>query len=208
MKILSRKSSEHWRTYTYCAIDVETTGLDLKSDEVISIGAVTVLDGRFSNTGNFYEVVKPAKTPSAESIRIHGLRPSDLESAPTIEGVAKELAEYTTGKIFITHARWVEEAFLSGPFKGARAKYPKRVIDTASLARHLGVVETTSAREPSLELLAKTLNLPVFAPHHALGDAMTTAAVFLALANRMDAERSRNRDKPLTLNELLLISRR
>ena len=40
--------------------------------------------------------------------------------------------------------------------------------------------------EPSLELLARQLDLPVYAPHHALGDAVTTAAVFLALATKAE----------------------
>jgi len=206
MIISSRRFNKHWRAYTYCAIDVETTGLNLKSDEVLSVGAVTVTDGRFSSAGNFYKVVKPAGTPSPESIRIHGLRLLDLQSAPKFSDVAHELMDYTSGKIFITHAHWVEEAFLAGPFKQARAKYPSKVIDTAALARHLGVVDTDPNREPSLEVLANRLNLPAYAPHHALGDAMTTAAVFIALSSRIDADRVRQGKEPVSLRELLQIS--
>jgi DNA polymerase III epsilon subunit-like protein len=47
--------------------------------------------------------------------------------------------------------------------------------------------DNVQGREPSLELLARRLSLPVCAPHHALGDAMTTAAVFLALATKATA---------------------
>ena len=39
--------------------------------------------------------------------------------------------------------------------------------------------------EPDLEWLAGDLGLPVVNPHHALGDAITTAEVFLALASRL-----------------------
>ena len=59
------------------------------------------------------------------------------------------------------------------------------MIDTAALARALGYAKhSPQGREPSLELLARRLSLPVYAPHHALGDAITTAAVFLALATK------------------------
>jgi DNA polymerase-3 subunit epsilon len=37
---------------------------------------------------------------------------------------------------------------------------------------------------PSLGYLARALNLPVHRPHHADGDALTTAQVFVALATR------------------------
>ena len=51
-------------------------------------------------------------------------------------------------------------------------------------AAHLGCVPRRG--EPSLECLAEELRLPVLSPHHALGDARTTAQVFLALASRLD----------------------
>jgi DNA polymerase-3 subunit epsilon len=39
--------------------------------------------------------------------------------------------------------------------------------------------------DTSLEHASTMLNLPVHAPHTALGDAMTTAQLFLALAHRL-----------------------
>jgi DNA polymerase III epsilon subunit-like protein len=55
----------------------------------------------------------------------------------------------------------------------------------AALARALGYAQgSPRGREPSLELLARQLALPVYEPHHALGDAVTTAAVFLAMATK------------------------
>ena len=38
----------------------------------------------------------------------------------------------------------------------------------------------------SLTALARSLGLPVHRPHHALGDALTTAQVFIALATLLD----------------------
>jgi len=62
------------------------------------------------------------------------------------------------------------------------------VIDTAALAAELwrrgrgSVTDTTD-----LSSLARSLGLPVHRPHHADGDALTTAQVFLALASHLDA---------------------
>ena len=87
----------------------------------------------------------------------------------------------------IAHAAWIERAFLSRLLRQAGLRFAAPVIDTAALARALGYAQVGSqGREPSLELLARQLALPVYAPHHALGDAVTTAAVFLALATKAE----------------------
>ncbi|MDP8977546.1 MAG: 3'-5' exonuclease, partial [Actinomycetota bacterium] len=44
-----------------------------------------------------------------------------------------------------------------------------------------------SASAPNLTALAGRLGVPVHRPHHAFGDALTTAEVFLALATRLEA---------------------
>jgi DNA polymerase III epsilon subunit-like protein len=91
MKLLGGKSNEAWRKQEFCVIDVETTGLDLINDEVISIGAVKIYDGRYKAEGNFYEEIAPTKSPSAKSIAIHGLRSADLKSAYSLDVVAPSL---------------------------------------------------------------------------------------------------------------------
>ncbi|MFZ0159102.1 MAG: DUF294 nucleotidyltransferase-like domain-containing protein [Kineosporiaceae bacterium] len=61
-------------------------------------------------------------------------------------------------------------------------------VDTAALARQTGMAPSGSDdSEPSLERLALSLGLPVHTPHHALGDALTTAGVLLALVTRLEA---------------------
>ena len=82
------------------------------------------------------------------------------------------------------------------------------MVDTAALARFAGLAEKESGHEPSLEFLARSLNLPVYTPHHALGDAMTTAALFLALAARIENELMEKSGEILTLEKLLNLSKK
>lgn len=196
-----------WRSYQYCAVDVEATGLDLRNDEVVSIGGVAITDGRFKSVDNFYEEIIPSRSPSHSSIQVHGLRNVDLESARPADQVLPELIRYIGSKNLIAHASWVEKAFLSARMKRYGYKYPKRVVDTAALARFVGLAEQGSGHEPSLEFLARSLNLPVYTPHHALGDAMTTAAVFLALASKIEEALFEKSGQMLTLNRLIDISK-
>jgi DNA polymerase-3 subunit epsilon len=190
-----------WRTIDYCVLDVETTGLDLRNDEVISIGAVQIHQGRIVTENNFYREVRPKKLPSAQSVQVHGLRAIDLATAFAIESVIPDLVAQIGPRVVIAHAAWVERAFLTPHLRSTRLNFSRPIIDTAALARELGYATDGSNREPSLELLARQLNLPVYAPHHALGDALTTAVIFLAFATQLKRKR-----KGLTLRTLLQAS--
>jgi len=196
----------YWRDYEYCSLDIETTGLNLQDDEVISVGAVHITDGRFKSEDNFYQEILPAIAPSVSSIQIHGLRGVDLENARSVSEVIPELITHIGGRVLITHAAWVERGFLSQHMKKYGYKFPKRVIDTAALARACALVKESATREPSLEALARKLKLPVYAPHHALGDAMTTSVVFLALTAELERLNQYKSRQPLSLQDLLDLS--
>jgi DNA polymerase III subunit epsilon len=176
-----------WRKASYCAIDVETTGLDLRRDSIVSIGSVGISDGRIVCGDSYYSLIRPACQVSVASMRVHCLRPADLDNAPAARDVGGEVARRLAGRIVIAHAAWIERAFLNRLLRQAGFRFAAPVIDTAALARALGYAQDGShGREPSLELLARQLALPVYAPHHALGDAITTAVVFLALAAKAE----------------------
>jgi DNA polymerase III subunit epsilon len=174
-----------WREARYCAIDVETTGLDLRRDSIVSVGAAPISQGRIVGRDTYYSLVRPVSPVSVAAMRVHYLRPADLEHAPAAEDVAREVARLLAGRILIAHAAWIERAFLGRLLRQAGLRLAVPVIDTAALARALGYAQDLPpGREPSLEDLARRLSLPVYEPHHALGDALTTAAVFLALATK------------------------
>jgi len=175
----------NWRDAGYCAVDVETTGLDLRRDSIVSVGVAPVSGGRIVGRDTYYSLVRPGCPVSVAATRVHCLRPADLEHAPAAEDVARELAGRLDGRILVAHAAWIERAFLGRLLRLVKVRLAAPVIDTAALARALGHAEDLPPGiEPSLELLARRLSLPVYAPHHALGDAVTTAAVFLALATK------------------------
>ncbi|HXP19774.1 MAG TPA: 3'-5' exonuclease [Streptosporangiaceae bacterium] len=176
-----------WRSAGYCAVDLETTGLDLSRDAIVSFGAVLIDGGRVIAGSSIYRLVGGPAKASPTAITVHGLRPADLADAPPWEDSVDLLLEALTGRVLVAHAAWVERAFLRRAFRLRRVPPPRVVVDTAALARAAGLAAVGAAAEPSLEALAGDLGLPAHAPHHALGDALTTAEVFLALTARLDA---------------------
>ncbi len=177
-----------WRDVELLALDFEATGLDLEEDDVISFGSVLIRNGRMIAGEQRYELLKPTKPIPGQSSVVHRIRNQDLERAQDPGVAARELIGLLAGRVLVAHAAWVEVAFLRRLLRLHRAKLLAPVIDTAALSRALGLAPRIAQREPDLEALAERLGLPVHDPHHALGDAITTAQVFLVLANRLERE--------------------
>lgn len=191
-----------WREAQFLCLDFEATGLDLNLDDVISYGSVPIAQGRMMVGGQAYSLVRPTKAVPATSSVIHRIRNMDLEGAPDAWAAAAELVRQLSGRALVAHAAWVEVAFLKRLLRLQNTRLLVPVIDTASLARALELRPRISKHEPHLESLAQSLGLPVHAPHHALGDALTTAQVFLVLVSRLQQERG-----PMTVGELANLSR-
>ena len=195
--------NENWRNANYCVIDLETTGLDLGADEIVAIGVAHIRAGRIATGENFYREVRPFRSPSVQSVRIHGLRASDLQDARPIKEVGPELIAEIEGEILIAHAAWMERAFLRRQISPSTFPKSKSMIDTAGMARALGYATEERREEPSLEFLARRLHLPVYAPHNALGDALTTGVLFLAFATELERSQLAKGAHMLTLKTLL-----
>ncbi len=147
-----------WREARYCAIDVETTGLDLRRDSIISIGSVGIHDGRVVCSDNYYSLIRPACPVSVASMRIHCLRPADLENAPGARDVGQEIARQLAGRIVVAHAAWIERAFLSRLLRQVGVRFAAPVIDTAALAR-AGLRPGQPARPRAIPRTASTATL-------------------------------------------------
>jgi DNA polymerase-3 subunit epsilon len=66
---------------SYTVFDTETTGLQPDAgDEIISIGALRIVNGRLLPQENFDQLIQPRRTPSVESIGNH-LNPNQLDPA-------------------------------------------------------------------------------------------------------------------------------
>jgi DNA polymerase III subunit epsilon len=177
-----------WRDARLLCVDVELTGLDPESDEVIAFGAVPIERGRIRAGGAIEGMVAPTRPRHGGAEEIHGILPRDLDDAPPLEQALAPLATAIAGTTPIAHAAWVERAFLGPALRRAGGRLPRHLIDTAMLYRLLGVVR--DGHDPGYRPLAsitEALGLPSHHPHQALGDALTTAQVFLALATQLEA---------------------
>jgi len=177
-----------WREAELCVIDLETTGLDPASDEIIAFATVPITEARVRLREARYQVVRPVRMPRANTIVIHGLRREELARAPGLSEVMEELLAELTGRVLVAHFATLDERFLRRVLLQAGTGLRNPVIDTVELAAEL-LFRRRQRGPDAVELtaLARRLGLPVHRPHEADGDALTTAQVFLALATELDA---------------------
>jgi DNA polymerase-3 subunit epsilon len=188
-------------------MDLETTGLDLRRDEIVAYGAAIVAEARIPCGRTAYGLIRPARAVSIPALTVHGLRAADLAGAPTIDEAVGDLVGLLTNRVLVAHASWVERAFLNRALRSRGVTLGRAVVDTAALLRACRLADRDAVAEPNLETAARELGLPVHTPHHALGDAFTTAQVFLALATRLERAPTGTDRNPLTLRQLYAISR-
>ena len=191
-----------WREANWCAIDLELTGLDPRRDEIIAIGATAVEQGRVVLGKSFYTLVHSSRRSAPGAVLVHKLRVADLISAPPPEEAIELLIAALTGRVPVFHPAAVERAFLGRAFSRHRVRLPA-AADTEVLGRRW-LRERDGAAPAGLALgtLSRLLGQQADTPHHALGDALTTAGAFIALATHLDAR------APQTIGSLLASSDR
>ena len=105
-----------------------------------------------------------------------------------LDEVFGQLLQALAGRVLVAHSALVETTFLKRALakRGLRLRGP--VADTEVLGRTLLFDREHRLRSHlSLSELAQALGLPADRPHVAVGDALTTAQVFLSLASHLDA---------------------
>jgi DNA polymerase-3 subunit epsilon len=186
--------SPSWREARFIAIDVETTGLDPRLDEVISFEGIPIESARIIASSAVHSLVRPHAASTGASVEIHGLRDRDLTDAPQAPEALEPLRALIPGRTPVVHAQWVERTFL----RKAGCPLPRRIVDTALLWRVLSIERGHG--DPgtcSLSTIAAGLGLPAHRPHTAEGDTLTSAQVFLAMATHLEA-RGRGTVRALT----------
>jgi len=175
-----------WRQAEWCAIDLELTGLS-RSDEIIAIGAVPIRDGALILGEAMYTLARPERPPTQAAVLVHKLRSADLRHAPALDEAIDRLLDSLAGRVPVFHTAMVERTFLGRELRQRRLRLPADA-DTEVLGRvWLRQRDGMSPAGLSLARLAAVLGQPAEDPHHALGDALTTAKAFIALASHLDA---------------------
>lgn len=170
----------------YVVMDTELTGLDVRKDSIVSVGAVGMRGGRIQLGETFYEMVSPGTEMRSESVVVHGITPSDVAGKPAIDIVIEDLLKFCDGAVVVGHFLSLDLGFLNKEMKRLHnAKFPQPVADTLQIHEWMqdhsrGLRGQYDACEENKDLfsLAKKYAIPFSAAHNALMDAFVTAQLF------------------------------
>ena len=164
----------------YTAFDTETTGLSpSEGDEIISIGAVRILNGRLLEQECFDRLVQPRAPLRRESQAVHGITHAMLAGQPFIERVLPSFHRFAEDTVLVAHNAAFDMRLLQLAQARTGVAFLQPVLDTLLLSAlvHPGHADS----EHRLEVIAARLGVRVVGRHTALGDAMVTGEVFLKL---------------------------
>ena len=179
--------------YTFVVCDTELTGLDKRRDEIISIGAVKIVDLRLELNQTFHQYVRPRNIEHTASTLVHRITPEQLRQMPPIEDVLPEFIWFCGDSLLVGHYVSLDITFLNRvalELLGGTLSNPS--IDTMRLAQSYKETRfmdshghTNLSTSYNLNDLTQEFNLPPFKPHDALEDALQAAYLFLFLIKKM-----------------------
>lgn len=165
-------------------LDTETTSLDPARARLVEIGAIRLRAGRIEPDQRFHSLVDPGIPIPPVSTRIHGIDAARLKGAPEFAAAWSEFRKFLGDAVVVGHTIEYDLAVLAAECKRAGIPFrPPRTIDVRVLAE----IAEPNLSGFSIEELAGWLKVPVQDRHSALGDALTTARIFLALVPRLRA---------------------
>ncbi len=165
-------------------IDTETTGLDPAKARIVEIGGVPLKAGRLAEAASRRQLVNPGVPIPEEAARIHKIDDAMAAAAPAFADAWPGFAAAMPGAILIGHTLGFDLAVLKRECERAGLPWaPPRTLDTRLLAQ----VAEPRLGGYTLEHLASWLDVAVEARHSALGDAILTGRIFLALLPKLRA---------------------
>jgi len=164
----------------FVALDLETTGLDNKSDRIIEIGAIRFIAGKA--TEEYSTFVNPKMPIPGYITTLTGIQDQDVATAPAFETIAATLVDFIADLPLCGHQVEFDINFLNEEYK--RASLPKvfmKQIDTALLAR----IVLPCLTRYTLKYVATTLGVPLDRAHRALDDARAGGMVAISLIPKL-----------------------
>lgn len=163
---------------SYTVFDTETTGLEPSAgDEIISIGAVRVVNGRLLRNEVFEQLVDPGRPLNPASARVHRIDPAALLGQPTIAEVLPAFHRFCEDTVLVAHNAAFDMRFLELKRAGTGVHFDHPVLDTLLLS----ALAHPSLSDHRLEAIAARLGVDVIGRHTALGDALLAGEIFLKL---------------------------
>ena len=167
----------------WVTLDCETTGLDVRRDKIISIGAVRIVGNRLLTSERLELLVRSERPITSESVRVHRLRESDVAGGLEPAQAMRRLLDFIGSRALVGYFLEFDVAMLNReiwPMLGVRLPQPK--IEVSAMYYDF---KPSHLRGGDIDLRFATmmadLGLPVRHAHDAISDAVMAGLAFIKL---------------------------
>jgi DNA polymerase-3 subunit epsilon len=166
------------------SIDCETTGLDPRKDDIVTIAAITIRGARILASERFEATLRPVARMNPEAIKVHRLREADLAAGRSIEDVLPDLLRFIGGRPLVGYYVDFDVAMLNRHVRRLLGvRLPNVRIEVSALyyeRKYAGAPPGADVDLRFASLLAD-LKVPLLDQHDAYSDALATAMAYLTL---------------------------
>ena len=171
------------REQRWVVLDLETTGLNMNKDRVLSIGAVVIEDGAIDFRQQFERTLQCRELKLSPSVLIHGLGPNAIAAGSEPAEALLELLEFIgDSPVLAFHAPFDQHMLGRAVKEHLGHKLQHVFLDVADIAPLL--CPQAQIREAGLDEWIEWFRLEVFERHNASADALATAELALILFSR------------------------
>jgi len=186
----------------FVVIDLETTGLNARTDYIVSIGWVVIQTQELLLAeSRHYLIASPVSV--GQSAVYHGVHDTQLKQGRELSEVLTELFSSFANAVFVAHHAKIEQQFISVACQRLFGKAPKlRFVDTMALEWQRLQQQGKVLKNKDLQLNACLArhHLPTSQQHHALADAFSCGLLLLC-------QLKQSRDPNLQLADLMKLAR-
>jgi len=174
--LVLRSRENSFEEETFVVFDLETTGLNAETGEIIEIGAVKIKSGQIID--HFQSFVAHHGSLPSKIIELTGINDQMLKGAPEIQQVLRAFLSFIDNSSLVAHNAPFDMGFLENKLtKHLNLDLHNPVLDTLSLARVL----LPNLKNHKLNTLTKHFKIILENHHRALDDAKATGYLLLKL---------------------------
>lgn len=165
--------------------DCETTGLNPKKDEIISIGAVKIKGDKILLDQAMHIYVKPSDAISHESITIHQIRNCDLDQALPSREAIEQFLHYIGNRRLVGYYLEFDVAMVNRYTKemyGITLQNHQQEVSALYYDKKIATIPQGHI-DLRFDTILEDLALPKLKAHDALNDAVMTAMMYLKIKN-------------------------
>ena len=163
--------------------DCETTGLNPKKDELISIGAVKIKGNKILTNEAIHLFIEQKEQISHESIAIHQIRHCDLEDAIPLEEAIETFLHYIGNRTLAGYFLEFDVAMINKyvkPMFGIKLPNKQEEVSAIYYDKKIATIPQGNI-DLRFDTILDDLDLPKLQAHDALNDAVMTAMIYLKL---------------------------